>query len=123
MKNINKIRLLLLFSATVAVAVSCTKNNRSEESDANDDKRQVMSERSDIEKGLNPTDAPQYTHIMRLEQNTITLYEVIDGNEVAISSVSIDASYYPPEDIEELNHGIVAYSKEEGFRRLENFTN
>lgn len=123
MKNINKIRLFLLFSATLAVALSCAKNNDRDNSDKTDDKRQVMSGQNDVEKDENTEFTPEYTHIMRLEDNTITLYEVVDGNEVALSSVNIDTSYYPPEDIKELNKGVVAYSKEEGFLRLENFTN
>jgi len=123
MKNINKIRLFLLFSATLAVALSCARNNDRNNSDTVDDKRQVMSGQNDVEKDEETVKIPEYTHIMRLENSTLTLYEMVDGNEVALSSINIDTSYYPPEDIKELNQGIVAYSKEEGFSRLENFTN
>ena len=60
---------------------------------------------------------------MRLDGEILTLYEISGGEESPVSAVSVDTSYYPPEDIKELNKGIVAYSKEDGFSKLENFTN
>mgnify|MGYP003294807357 CR=1 FL=1 len=86
-------------------------------------RRQVLSDKKDVE-DIYETPAPlENPYLMRLENKTLTLYEIKDGEENAVRAINIDPSYYPPEDIKELTQGILAYSKEEGFARMENFTN
>ena len=124
MKITNKIRLLMLLSAVLAVAVSCAKNNGGDDMDEKGSRREVLSGQQDVEKDADATDStPSAGFIMRLEDTTLTLYEISGGEETAVTAISIDPSYYPSDDIEELNRGVVAYSKEEGFARLENYTN
>lgn len=120
-----KMKLLLLLSAAVcslAVIISCSRNDPKKNRD--EGKREVMSDRKDIEKdsAVNLT-LPASTYIMRLEDKTLTLYEISGSKETPVSAVVIDPAYYPVEDIQALNKGVVAYSKEDGFARLENFTN
>ena len=124
MKNINKFRLMMLLSACIVVAISCAKNNDNRDMEENGTRREVLSGHHGIEKGENTHESLQSaTYIMRLEDTTLTLYEIADGKENAVAIVNIDTSYYPSDDIKELNKGVVAYSKEEGFARLENYTN
>lgn len=120
-----KLRFIMLASAvfaTFALIVSCSENQNSKDPENLDGKREVMSEKPDVEAdtALLPP-APLY--IVRLDGETLTLYEISGSEENAVSAIDVDASYYPPEDIKELNKGIVAYSKEDGFSKLENFTN
>ena len=84
-------------------------------------RRQGLSDKKDVPEITPTPSSPPY--LMRLENKTLTLYEVKDGDENAVRAINIDPSYYPPEDIKELSAGIPAYSKEEGFAKLENFTN
>ena len=123
MKNINKIRLLMFLSAVLAVAVSCARNN-DEPNMSEKGRREVLSGQQDIEKDSERSSSPEpATYIMRLEDTTLTLYEISGSEETAVTAISIDPSYYPHDDIVELNRGVLAYSKEEGFARLENYTN
>ena len=118
-----KLKHFLLFSAIAAslvVMISCSKNPDPKNSKNDDSKRQVMSEQNGIEKDI-LSSGPAY--IMRLEEKNLSLYEISDGEESVISTIVIDPSYYPAEDIKELKAGVVAYSKEDGYLRLENFTN
>ncbi len=123
MKNKNKIRLLMLLSACIAVAVSCSRNNDEQNMDEKG-RREVLSGQQGIEKDDEIPDSPEpSTYIMRLEDTALTLYEISGSEETAVTTINIDPSYYPHDDIEELNRGVLAYSKEEGFARLENYTN
>lgn len=123
MKNVNKIRLLMLLSAVLAVAVSCSRNNDGQDMDGKG-RREVLSGQQDIEKDSEIPDSPDTaTYIMRLEDTSLTLYEISGSSETAVTTINIDPSYYPHDDIEALNRGVLAYSKEEGFARLENYTN
>ncbi len=124
MKNINKLRLLMLVSACLAVAVSCAKNNGNRDMEEGGTRREVLSGQHGIEKDEEISDSSQpVTYIMRLKDTTLTLYEISGGEETAITAINIDPSYYPSDDIKELNRGVLAYSKEEGFQKLENFAN
>ena len=118
-----KTHLLLIFTiiATLAATVSCARKNAPEEKQPQSGRRQVLSNKKDVpDITLEPT---QTTYVMRLENTTLTLYELKDGDETVVCAVNIDPSYYPSEDIRELNQGITAYTKEEGFARMENFAN
>lgn len=121
-----KLRFILLMSAaftSLALIISCSKNNTPRNA-AENERREVMSDKSDVEKDAETALSAQFpTYLMRLSGETLTLYEISGGEESPLSAVYIDPSYYPPEDIKELNKGIVAYSKEDGFAKLENFTN
>ncbi len=122
-----KLRFIMLASAvfaTFALIISCSKNSEPEDTGELDSRREVMSDKSDVEKDVDTAlFPPAPIYLMRLDGETLTLYEISGGEENPITAVSVDASYYPPEDIKELNKGIVAYSKEDGFSKLENFTN
>lgn len=122
-----KMRFIMLASAvfaTFALIISCSKNSDSDDMSATDGRRQVMSGKNDIEKDTDTAFLPPAPiYIMRLDGETLTLYEITGGEETPVTAVCVDTSYYPPEDIKELNKGIVAYSKEDGFSKLENFTN
>ena len=122
-----KMRFLMFISAafaTCALIISCSKNNSLQNPGEENGRREVMSGQKDIEESPTPViAAPSPSYLMRLEDETLTLYEITGGEETAVTAVNIDPSYYPPEDIKELNKGVVAYSKEDGFARLENFTN
>ena len=122
-----KLRFIMLASVTFAafaLIISCSKNTDPKDTGEFDGRREVMSDKSDVEKD---TDAallpPSPIYIMRLDGESLTLYEISGGEENPVTTVSVDTSYYPPEDIKELNKGVVAYSKEDGFLKLENFTN
>ena len=83
-----------------------------------------MSGQNGIEEKPELATVPQNTtYVMRLDDITLTLYEVSGNKEIPLTAVNIDPSYYPPDDILELNKGVVAYSKEDGFARMENFSN
>ena len=120
-----KTKLLFLISAAIfslAAIVSCSANNNEKKED--EGKKAVISHNRNIEKSTDFHTANQgASYIMRLDNKTLTLYEITGGRETPITAVLIEPSYYPPEDIKALNKGVVAYSKEEGFARLENFTN
>lgn len=122
-----KIRYFMLLSAVFAVCTiitSCSKNNEPTEPEDDGSKQEVMSDRNDIEKPLTPTVyAPPSSYMMRLENTALTLYEITGGEETAVTTVNIDPSNYPTEDIKELNRGIIAYSKEDGFAKMENYAN
>ncbi len=122
-----KLRFIMLASAvfaTFTLIISCSKNSKPEDNGELDGRREVMSDKSDVEKdtatALLP---PAPIYIMRLSGETLTLYEISGGEEKPVTTIDVDTSYYPPEDIKELNKGIVAYSKEDGFSKLENFSN
>lgn len=121
-----KLRYILLISAaftSLALIISCSKNNSPENTTENE-RREVMSDKSDVEKDADTALSAQFpTYIMRLSGETLTLYEISGSEENPLTAVCIDPSYYPPEDIKELNKGVVAYSKEDGFLKLENYTN
>lgn len=113
--------LLLSLLVITSSGIACSKKDDSEKFEEKNGRRQVLSDKKDvIDTTPEPTANP---YIMRLENQTLTLYEIIDGEENAVRAINIDTSYYPPEDIKELNEGILAYSKEEGFLRMENFSN
>lgn len=121
-----KLRFIMLASAVVAtftLILSCSKNQEPDIGEK-DGRREVMSDKSDVEKDIDTALLPPAPiYIMRLSGETLTLYEISGGEESPVTAVNVDASYYPPEDIKELTKGIVAYSKEDGFSKLENFTN
>ena len=121
-----KLRFIMLASAVVAtftLILSCSKNQEPDISEK-DGRREVMSDKSDVEKDIDTALLPPAPiYIMRLSGETLTLYEISGGEENPVTAVNVDASYYPPEDIKELTKGIIAYSKEDGFSKLENFTN
>lgn len=123
MKNINKLRLLLLLSSCLAITLSCSRNN---DGDMNEKgtRREVLSGQQGIEKDGSSLDSEsENSYVMRLEDTSLTLYEISGSVETAITTINIDPSYYPTEDIEELNRGVIAYSKEDGYARMENYTN
>ena len=118
-----RIRFMLIptLLAVAIISISCSSKNENEEMREGRGRRQVLSDKKDVpETAPTPSCAP---YIMRLENKTLTLYEISNGEENAVCAINIDPSYYPTEDIKELSAGIPAYSKEEGFARLENFTN
>ena len=121
-----KLRFIMVASAvfaTFALIISCSKNNNPENLSENE-RREVMIDKNDVEKDTDTALSATFpTYIMRLSGETLTLYEIAGGEESPLTAVVIDPSYYPPEDIKELNNGVVAYSKEDGFLKLENFTN
>ncbi len=124
MKNLRLIMLASVAVAGIILIVSCSTNNNPENMDDKNGKRQVMSDKNDIEKDAEAvisTTSPIF--IMRLSGETLTLYEISGSEENPVTAINIDPSYYPPEDIKELNKGILAYSKEDGFSKLENYTN
>ena len=120
-----KMRFVMMASAvfaTFALIISCSRN--SEPDSDTDGRRQVMSDKSDVEKDATSALLPPASiYIMRLSGETLTLYEISGGEETPVTAINVDTSYYPPEDIKELNKGILAYSKEDGFSKLENYTN
>ena len=122
-----KLKIFMIISAAVAslaVIISCSKNEAPDSTGKDAGKREVMSDKPDIE--AEPSlviSTPSPTYIMRLEDRTLTLYEISGSEESAVADITIDPAYFPPEDIDALNRGVLAYSKEEGFAKLENFTN
>ena len=116
------VKNVLRTAALVLVLASCgNKDNgsvRREES-----RRPVLAEETDIEDSPMPSPLSAAVYSIKLSNDTLSMYEVSDGNEILVKSIIIDPSYYPPEDISELNAGITAYTKEDGFEILENFAN
>lgn len=124
MKKLRFIMVASAFFATFALVVSCSRNSDPEGAEKASDKREVMTDKNDVEKEVNSTLLPPAPiYIMRLDGETLTLYEILGSEENPVTAVNVDTSYYPPEDIKELNKGVIAYSKEDGFLKLENFTN
>lgn len=120
-----KLRFILPFAtafAILSVIVSCSGGGRKNMNEPGG-KREVMSGKTNIEKESPSEDTEPVSYVMRLSGETLTLYEISGEEEIPLTAVNIDPLYYPPDDIKELNKGIVAYSKEEAFGRLENFTN
>lgn len=120
-----KSHYILISAAVTAICITaaCARRDNTDEMREERGRRQVLSGKNDVE---DTTPAPQVeetTYLMRLENKTLTLYEIKDGEENAVKAVNIEPSYYPSEDIKELNKGIYAYSKEDGYIRMENFTN
>ncbi len=124
MKKLRFVMLASAIFATFALIVSCSKNQEPDDSQKRDGRREVMLDKNNVEKDTQTALLPPTPiYIMRLDGESLTLYEIAGGEETAVTTVCVDTSYYPPEDIKELNKGIVAYSKEDGFSKLENFTN
>ena len=122
MKKMRFVMMAYAVFATFALIISCSKN--SEPDSDTDGRREVMSDKSDVEKDATSDLLPPASiYIMRLSGETLTLYEISGGEETPVTAINVDTSYYPPEDIKELNKGILAYSKEDGFSKLENYTN
>ena len=70
-----------------------------------------------------PSATEEEKYLLRLENQTLTLYELSDLCERVIKSTNINKSYYPNEDILRLEEGIKAETLQQGFEILENFTN
>lgn len=106
----------------ILTAVACSGNSDSQMREEKG-RRQVLSDKKNIEYTTPEPTSDEVSYIIRLENKTLTLYEVLNDEESVVRAINIDPSYYPTEDIKELSNGIPAYSKEEGFLRMENFTN
>lgn len=113
MPSMKKI-LPLLGISVIFLAVSCKKNDVNEEKNVSFEEEEVEN-RQVVEEEI-------YYDVI-LENSTLCLYEVCGEKRIPVKSINIDVSYYPQEDILELKSGISAYSKEDGFRILENFVN
>ena len=122
-----KIYYALIFTIIFAFCIafsSCQKENDSEENRKSRGQQQVLLREIHIESSPSPSPSPPaFTFLVRLDNSTLTLFEVSEQGYNAIKSLDIDTSYYPYEDIQELIKGIPAYSKERGFEILENFIN
>lgn len=116
-----KIKYFLPLLLASAALYSCSsRDNREKDSRG---RRQVLSDKKSAVIAI-PSPVPESApFVMRLNGSKLTLYELAEGNEYELRTVNINPEYYPSEDIKELTAGIPAYSKEEGFLRLENFTN
>lgn len=117
-----KVKKVLQMTALVLVLASCG-NRENDSVHREDSRRPVLSEETDIEDSPLPSPASAAVYSIKLSNDTLSMYEVSGGNEILVKSIIIDPSYYPPEDISELNAGIIAYTKEDGFEILENFAN
>ena len=122
MKNI---RLSVIFSIAViaGAAFSACSRKSPENPSSGSNRREVMSDRKDIEDTPSQVSLPGQTYLMQLDGTTLTLYEISGTTKTPVTAIAIDPTYYPSEDIKELNKGIIAYSKEEGFAKMENYTN
>lgn len=78
-------------------------------------------EEADMEEEEEPT--PVIYYLVKLEENTLFLYEVDGENYKQVTSLQINAENYPIEDISALKSGIEVYFKEDGYALLENFAN
>lgn len=119
-----KAKKIIQMTALLIVLASCG-NNDNKNVQKEDSRRPVLSAETDIEdtpdSTATPAPAPAYS--IKLVNNTLSMYEVSGGTEILVKSILIDPSYYPSEDISELEGGITAYTKEDGFEILENFAN
>lgn len=120
-----KSHYILISAAVTAICITaaCAKRDNTDEMSEESGRRQVLSGKNDVEDTTLEPETEEITYLMCLENKTLTLYEIKDGEKNVVKSVNIEPSYYPSEDIKELNEGIYAYSKEEGYIRMENFTN
>lgn len=120
-----KSHYILISAAVTAICITaaCAKRDNTDEMSEESGRRQVLSGKNDVEDTTPEPETEEITYLMCLENKTLTLYEIKDGEKNVVKSVNIEPSYYPSEDIKELNEGIYAYSKEEGYIRMENFTN
>lgn len=116
MRDVKKY-LPLLGISVIFLIVSCGKNKDDIKKNSSVSAREDNVERQQIK-----NEEETYYDIL-LEDNALSLYEVCGKQRIPIKTINIDVSYYPLEDIEELKSGISAYSKEEGFKILENFVN
>ena len=118
-------RLFVILSiAVIAGAAFSACSKKSPEKPPNDgNRREVMSDRKDIEDIPSQISLPGRTYLMQLDGTTLTLYEISGTSKTPVTAIVIDPSYYPSEDIKELNKGIIAYSKEDGFAKMENYSN
>ncbi|MBO5059884.1 MAG: hypothetical protein J6C82_03110 [Clostridia bacterium] len=125
MKKIHYIIIPSAVIASIFVFAACTRKNNSDEMRESRGQQEVISREENIEESPMPTalSEPTATYCVRLEDKTLTLYEISKDEYNVIKAINIDTSYYPPDDIMELNRGITAYSKESGYEILENFTN
>ena len=118
-------RLFVILSIAViagAVFSACSKKSP-EKPPAGSNRREVMSGQTGIEDAPSQLSLPSQTYLMQLDGRTLTLYEISGTTKTSVTAITIDPSYYPSEDIKELNKGVIAYSKEDGFAKMENFTN
>lgn len=120
-----KSHYILISAAVTAICITaaCAKRDNTDEMSEESGRRQVLSGKNDVEDTTPELGTEEITYLMCLENKTLTLYEIKDGEKNVVKSVNIEPSYYPSEDIKELNEGIYAYSKEDGYIRMENFTN
>lgn len=121
MKKLNHIFIISFVIAVITTFSACRKDKDRDDMRKSNGQQQVLLTEDGIEES--PTPTPPANFLVRLEDNTLTLYERVEQEYNAIKSIDIDISYYPYEDIQELNSGIPAYSKESGFEILENFAN
>ena len=119
-----KAKKIIQMTALLIVLASCG-NNDNKNVQKEDSRRPVLSAETDIEEtpDSTATPAPAPSYCIKLVNNTLSMYEVSGGTEILVKSILIDPSYYPSEDISELEGGITAYTKEDGFEILENFAN
>lgn len=122
MKRLHYISIFVVILSAI-IFTACGKND-DEYKRMSGGQKQVLSNEENIEDAppVSPSpDAPGY--LVRLEGSTLTLYDTKSDESTVLKSLNLDTSYYSYEDIKELSHGIPAYSKEDGFKILENFTN
>ncbi len=115
------LKKILLAGAVILILSACGKEKTPEERRISG-QQQVLAKKIQEEKVLEATPFAVYYHVC-LEENRLVIYQVTSMGAECVSSVEIEQSYYPAEDISELKQGIKAYSKEGAFEILENFTN
>lgn len=124
MKKLHHFILPAILIIVLCVFAACGRKNNSDEMRKLRGQQQVTSKKDNVTDSPSPSKLPEaLPFLVRLENSTLTLYDAVGEEITVIKSINITPAYYPPEDISALSRGIGAYSKEEGFEILENFTN
>lgn len=117
------LKRIFFIAAIIGILCGCGKNN-SDEMREYRGQREVLSHETEVEEAEEPHGTPFAVYYdIKLEGDTVTMYEVNSEGPDAVKSIEICASYYPAEDIQALKQGITAYSKEGAYEILENFAN
>ena len=115
MNIIRYILVVCYFALTFFMLSACTEKNK--------EKTPNTSEVLHFESRDDDEVKEEFRYLLRLENETLTFYEITPTEERVLKAINFNKNYYPPSDIINLEAGISIKSLEEGYGIMENFSN